>query len=226
MKILTTIISHSKNNRIHSFLETWMKDITHPHDYLIIGDEKLSQRISDKCIFFNDCYPENRKVLSLKIYRTIEYIIKNYDFDFWHKCDDDVVVNYKKLISYLKKYESSEDIYIGHRTFNRTHRYYAAGFNYIVSRNLLQKIFEILNKNPPNETTNPHEDWVVGDAIKECNVNLIHDDNFVCPQTNISPAMQFEYITKNPNLIAATIHKESSVYIPKIYRILKVKKVL
>jgi len=223
MKIFTTIISHHANNRIESLLKSWILDIRKPHEYLIVGDRKLKEKIKNNCIFFTECEPESYQKLYLKTYKTIEYLLNNCDFDFWHKCDDDVCVSYNRLVQFLSNFNSSQHLYIGCRTHSPKFNHYAAGFNYIISKSLLEKVFTIFTdrmKND-NEIFN-YEDKAIGDMAQALNVDLIENKNFICPFSHLDPVTQFKNISglclKNKNIIAATIHKQSEKYIPEIYK--------
>jgi len=180
MKILTAILSYSQtSDLLKACLDTWIKNIQPPHDYVIYGDERQSNTY-DKCW---NCSPEEgerRHRLPIKTLNMLKKAL-NEDWDFLFKCDDDTYVNFPKLVEYLKDFDKHDVLYIGGPIFN-PFPYAQGGAGYVLTRSAIIKSMDRLQEVCHNPETNKRaEDYSIGFALKESGILLIDSPLLLSP---------------------------------------------
>lgn len=191
MKILFTVLTHGKSEHLQGCLNTWIKDVKLlGHDVIFVGSADMPGQINTHTIF-KPLLHERYEDLAKKIRASFIHIYENtLEYDYVFKCDDDTMVDVRKLETYLKTLPHN-NIYTGAGAFfNRPgnkHPVYITseknkpgvdnglhfalgGAGYAVSRHLLEKILPHLDDNP---LYNIGEDVMVGIAMRKINVNLI-----------------------------------------------------
>lgn len=211
MKILTSIISHaSAENKLNACLNTWIKNITPPHDYFIAGDGYLTNKY-DKCINCSSIMGEQRSRLPLKTWNSINYALTQ-DFDYYHKCDDDSYVRFDRLIQFLNNFDSNKALYIGY-TISNPFRY-ALGFSYVLSRKAIEQSYLFLQRELC-ESSDISEDRCVGSAMQLSNIDAYTSKLFYCPNFKLPAEEAYSLSIKNlqKESIVATVHQQSVDFI-------------
>ena len=189
MKILTTILTcTATQNRADACLGTWVRDIKKPHDYLFYGDHKQSISMAKTL----DCTPdlgEHRQRLPEKTFKMLVKAL-DYEWDFLFKCDDDTFVTFDRLIDLLKNYNFNDDLYIGCKIVN-PFPYGQGGAGFVLTRSAVKKCIELLEYLYNDRAKNKNaEDYSVGLALKEQNINLISTDLLSTPDPAVAEQNQ------------------------------------
>ena len=177
MKILTAIMTHSGSQKnADACSETWIKDITEPHDYLFYGDQKQSETM-DKTWNCTPKHGESRHRLAEKSYKMLVKSLK-LEWDFLFKCDDDTFVVFDKLINLLEGYNPNDDLYIGFPLGQKGIKYAQGGSGYVLTRSAVKKYIDVFEFNKTSINKFPHpfgrsEDFSMGFSLNYQNVNLI-----------------------------------------------------
>lgn len=165
MKILTAILTCSGNQkRADACLDTWIKSIKDPHDYVFYGDKAQSEKM-DKTW---DCTPDGgecRSRLPEKTYKMLEKSLE-HEWDFLFKCDDDTYVAHNKLVKLIDKYNPLEDLYIGYPIRSVGWTYAQGGAGYLLTRTAVKKCLNSF------KSLKIAEDYSVGKALLEEGVTL------------------------------------------------------
>lgn len=164
------------NNRLRACQETWLRDIQAPHDYFVAG-EAAQVSCFEKVLDCTHPAGEHYELLLYKIYNALKYAVTQ-DFDFWHKCDDDVYVHYDKLIALLKTYRNVPDLYLGRLVWaGFPFPQYAGGMSYILSRKAVFTLLHELETNIDRTTGLYLNDWVedrcVGKIMTQADIPLV-----------------------------------------------------
>lgn len=181
MKVLVSILTSSCTQaRADSCIDTWVKDIKDPHEYIFYGDKLQSLNLSNTI----NCSPdsgESRPRLPEKTLKMLRSSLR-YDWDFLFKCDDDTYLHFDKLVKYLKNFDSSHSLYIGSKIFNHGIKYAQGGAGYILTRSSVIKCINSLEKffSNPKETKIA-EDYSVGKALHVEGIELQECNELVCP---------------------------------------------
>ena len=174
MKILTSILTYSRSQvKADACLDTWIQNIKPPHDYFFYGDKFQSQHM-DKTW---DCTPNKGEERHRLPEKTYKMLIKSldYDWDFLFKCDDDTYVVFDKLVNLLKKYNPSEDLYIGQQISMGKMCYAQGGAGYILTRTAVQKCLNSFRY------LKSAEDYSVGASLFQEGVRLQHEKLLYTP---------------------------------------------
>lgn len=177
MKILTSLMSCAAyNDRLQACQDTWLQDIQTPHDYFVAG-EAAQVSCFDKVLDCTHPAGEQYELLLYKIYNALKYAVTQ-DFDFWHKCDDDVYVHYDKLIALLKTYQDVPKLYLGRLLWaGFPFPQYACGMSYILSRKAVFTLLDELETNIDTTTGLYLNDWVedrcVGKIMTQAGIPLV-----------------------------------------------------
>lgn len=178
MKILVVILTYDGTQKnADACIATWVNDIQYPHEYYFYGSKTQSEKM-DKTW---NCEPndgEHRIRLPEKTYKMLNESL-NHDWDFLFKCDDDTFVAFDKLIDLLKNYDSKSDLYLGRRIlFDKKFEYAQGGAGYILTRSSVKKCIKSLKHfyGEDFKKNESAEDYSVGLALKEQNINFTHTD--------------------------------------------------
>jgi len=202
MKILTAVLSYSQSSDLlKACLDTWIKNIQPPHDYVIYGDERQSNTY-DKCW---NCSPEKGERRDRLPIKTLNMLKKalNEDWDFLFKCDDDTYVNFSKLVEYLKDFDKHDVLYIGSPLVN-PFPYAQGGAGYVLTRSAIIKSMDRLQEICHNFEINKNaEDYSVGLALSRAGIKLTQVDNLSTPSPDLA--------RKNQNLCIDAIVKDKKI---------------
>jgi len=220
MKILTTILTcSSTQERADACLATWIKDIKSPHDYFFYGDKIQSEAMGKTW----NCSPdegEHRHRLPKKTYKMLVKSL-DYEWDFLFKCDDDTYVAFDKLINLLKNYNPDDELYIGGKIVN-PFPYAQGGAGYALTRTAVKKCVESLKHFYGDESkTKRAEDYSVGLALKEQEINLIHTDSISTPNPATAKQNQSVCINAIIKENKITTHYVNFETMEKIYDFIK-----
>jgi len=219
-KILIGIIScDNTHNKALSCLNTWLSEVPAPHEYFFASSFNQSD-FSEK---FINCQPkegEHRLRLPEKTFKMLTKALE-YDWDFFYKCDDDTYLVFDRLFKYLKNFNPSDDLYIGHKIYN-PFPYAQGGSGYILSRSSLSKCLSVLGKIYANPVeTKKCEDYAVGKCFNELKVPLVHAPEFHCPNPKLAKTNQdccFDGIIKRNSICSHYVSPENQT---RIYNKLK-----
>lgn len=184
MKILIAILSHhGSSERLKACLGTWVKNC-HAHDLVILGDDKMPDRISGIEIH-KPLVDEKYTDLPKKIKTSFEYLLMK-EWDYLIKIDDDAYLNTTNLLKFLKN-NTKPNLYAGQGIYFPSDKhpcylsnigdvlppksfkyYYAQGGCYIISRLALQNSIDKMKTLSPFNA----EDVMVGIAMHESNIKL------------------------------------------------------
>lgn len=110
IKFVFLVIACEKNfSRLRKFKsQKWFCDFIKREDVellIALGGNKKTQKKGD-VLFLKT--PEKMQNLSIKLFESLKFIKKNYDFDFLIKCDDDIKVkNFEKVVNLFQKRDYS-----------------------------------------------------------------------------------------------------------------------
>tara|TARA_B100000085_G_C18563585_1_gene520599 strand:+ start:6498 stop:7172 length:675 start_codon:yes stop_codon:yes gene_type:complete len=223
MKILTAILTcSSTQDRANTCLNTWIREIRLPHDYVFYGDESQSQSMNKTW----NCSPdegESRRGLPEKTYKMLVKSLK-HEWDFLFKCDDDTYVVFDSLIEFLKNYDPSQDLYIGSELGRQG--YAQGGAGYILTRTAVKKCINSLkylygDKSIFSGNKLGAEDYSVGLALREQKINLTHTNLLSTANPTIAKENQsvcFDAIIKDNKI---TTHYIKPHTMDKIYDFFK-----
>jgi hypothetical protein len=219
MKILTAILTcSSTQDRANACLNTWIREIKVPHDYVFYGDESQSQSMNKTW----NCSPdkgESRRGLPEKTYKMLVKSLK-HEWDFLFKCDDDTYVVFDSLIEFLKNYDPSQDLYIGKELGRRG--YAQGGAGYILTRTAVKNCINSLKYFYGDKFKNKYaEDYSVGLALREQKINLTHTNLLSTPNPTTAKQNQsvcFDAIIKDNKI---TTHYVEAETMNKIYDFIK-----
>ena len=189
MKILFTVLTHGKSKQLQGCLNTWIEDAKLlGHDVMFVGSADMPDRINTHDVF-KPLLHEQYEDLAKKIRASFIYVHENsLEYDYMFKCDDDTMVDVRKLETYLKTC-SCNNTYTGAGAFfdrpGNKHPVYITseknkpgvdnglhfalgGAGYAISRHLLEKILPVLD-----DTHHHGEDVMIGSAMEKININLI-----------------------------------------------------
>ncbi len=220
MKILTTILTcTSTQHRANACLSTWVKDIKTPHEYYFYGSKTQSEKMPKTW----NCEPndgEGRSRLPEKTYKMLIESL-NHDWDFLFKCDDDTYVNFNKLVEFLETYDANDDLYLGMKIVN-PFAYAQGGAGYALTRTAVKKCVESLKHFHGDESkTKRAEDYSVGLALKEQEINLIHTDSISTPDPATAKQNQSVCINAIIKENKITTHYVNFETMEKIYDFIK-----
>ena len=220
MKILTTILTCSlTQDRANACLDTWIRDIKSPHNYFFYGDELQSKTMINTW----NCSPDNgerRLSLPEKTYKMLNKSL-DYEWDFLFKCDDDTYAVFDKLINLLKNYNFNDDLYIGGKIVN-PFAYAQGGAGYVLTRSAVEKCIDSLKYFYNNESKNKRaEDYSVGLALKEQEINLTHTDLLSTPSPHKAKENQSVCLDSIIKSHKITTHYVKPETMNKIYDFIK-----
>lgn len=184
MNILISILSHhGSSERLQACLDTWVKNC-HAHNLIILGDDKMPDRISDIEVY-KPLVKEKYRDLPQKIKISFEYLLTK-EWDYLVKIDDDAYLNVDNLLNFLQK-NTKPNLYAGQGIYFPSDKhpcylsnvgdalppksfkyYYAQGGCYVLSRLALQNSIGKMNTSSPFKA----EDTMVGIAMHESNIML------------------------------------------------------
>lgn len=175
MKVLIAILSCSDTqSRLDACIDTWVKDIKPPHDYVVYGCNEQAKTLP-KCW---NCTPnkgEHRLRLPEKTYKMLVRSLEE-EWDLLYKCDDDTFVNVEKLLHICSTLDISDDIYMGRRgrSIDTNDFFIAGGEGYIMSRTTVEKIIPHYEKalSVGGRITHNAEDLTTTYAAKQANISL------------------------------------------------------
>jgi hypothetical protein len=187
-KTLLCFISQKKNKKAKEAIEnTWLKTL--PEGYRVLwfygktSADDVVGRVGNEVTLDTEEYYEN---LPLKVYKMIEYVLEEEEFDYIQKVDDDIYVNFKMF----DKLKITEADYIGelnavkkgdvstyHLSQSRAggkgepfvfkrNAYYMRGATYFLSKKACKKLRSSLAKIDIKKSY-IFEDHMVGDALEE-----------------------------------------------------------
>ena len=211
MKILVAILTHEgTQSNADACSKTWTRDIQNPHEYYFYGSKVQSQKMNRTW----NCEPdegESRGRLPEKTYKMLVESL-NHDWDFLFKCDDDTYLNFDKLVEFLKDYDANDDLYLGEKIVN-PFAYAQGGAGYILTRNVVIKCLESFTHFYKDQTKNNYaEDYSVGLALKEQEVNLTHTNLLSTPNPAIAKQNQsvcIDEIIKNNKITTHYVNSET-----------------
>lgn len=193
MNILISILSyHGSSERLKACLDTWVKNC-HAHDLIILGDDKMPDRISDIEVY-KPLVNEKYRDLPKKIKTSFEYLLTK-EWDYLVKIDDDAYLNTTNLLNFLKN-NTEPNLYAGQGVHFPSDKhpcylsnvgdilppksfkyYYAQGGCYVISKKALEISISNMDISAPFFA----EDLMVGKSMNESNI-LLEDrpDLFNC----------------------------------------------
>ncbi|HET6224765.1 MAG TPA: glycosyltransferase [Bacteroidia bacterium] len=187
-KIVIGIISCKKNeHKIRSIKNSWIKEMQEcglPY-YIVIADPSLTS-----CLLINDTLyvpcQDNYESLPAKVFYFYQYVLKNTNYDYVYKIDDDCYVNIENLYStYFWNYDyfgktvglnenelnrkwhagKCEKPELNERTYELPYigSWCGGGYGYFLSRKALTHIQEMESE----VKTELYEDKAIGDVLRK-----------------------------------------------------------
>lgn len=157
-------------NEIDIINRTWgaeCEKLTNIKVLYFLGEEQKSIHNDSKNIKYINLLNVNNDYLSAsyKQFIGLKYIYENYVTKYIICVGTDTYLNIPKLISYVRRYDNKEKLYIGGHGCERDiggkkYYFHSGGPGFIITQSVLKEIYEIL--------PNLMEDW-----IKICNENNI-----------------------------------------------------
>ena len=220
MKIFVAILTHEgTQSNADACIKTWIKDIKTPHEYYFYGSETQSEKMPKTW----NCEPDDGEARFRLPEKTYKMLVKSldYEWDFLFKCDDDTYVAFDKLINLLKNYNPDDELYIGGKIVN-PFPYAQGGAGYALTRTAVKKCAESLKHFYGDESkTKRAEDYSVGLALKEQEINLIHTDSISTPNPATAKQNQSVCIDAIIKENKITTHYVNFETMEKIYDFIK-----
>jgi len=176
-KHIIVIYSCQKNRSTlqKAIQQTWAEDIPPEVPYFIVeGGHGGESRIEGRRIFLN-C-PDNYESLSIKTREMLKICLREIEFDFLTKCDDDNYLHVKRFLST----DFTGQQYVGY-PFNGNFPM-ATGGLYTLSKTTIERLLSYSKNNPHgglygDET---REDKALGLALRELGIRFTEDQRFNC----------------------------------------------
>ena len=130
-----------------------------------LGEEKNNEFNGEQYIYLPNVSNEYLSA-SYKQFLGLKYIYENYNAEFIICCGTDTFINIPKLLLFLNRFNSNNNLYIGGhgciRTIgDRAYYFHSGGPGFIISNICLQKLYPFLN--------DLMEKW-----INICSINNVH----------------------------------------------------
>lgn len=220
MKMLVAILTHEgTQNNADTCSKTWTRDIHNPHEYYFYGSKTQSEKMNKTW----NCEPDRGEARFRLPEKTYKMLVKSldYEWDFLFKCDDDTYVAFDKLINLLKNYNPDDELYIGGKIVN-PFPYAQGGAGYALTRGAVKKCIDSLKYFYGDESkTKRAEDYSVGLALKEQEINLIHTNSISTPNPATAKQNQSACINAIIKENKITTHYVNFETMKKIYDLLK-----
>ncbi|XP_046376770.2 glycoprotein-N-acetylgalactosamine 3-beta-galactosyltransferase 1-like [Haliotis rufescens] len=165
-RILCWILTQPKNlkNRTLAVKETWGGDCDITLYFSSVTDRQFPT--------IGLGIPEKRKNLIKKVIAALQYIDKFYSdkADWFLKADDDTFIIVDNLRHFLRTKDPDAPVYYGCKLEGKRLHYHSGGGGYVMSKNVLRKFVQNVNKSPEC-TMQGAEDAAVGRCLNSLGVH-------------------------------------------------------
>jgi hypothetical protein len=136
--------------QINKINQTWGSNLNNSVKILyFLGQEKNNEFNGDQYIYLPNVTNDYLSA-SYKQFLGLKYIYENYDAEFIICCGTDTFINIPKLLLFINKFNSNDNLYIGGHGCNRTigdktYYFHSGGPGFLITKKCLQKLHPFLH---------------------------------------------------------------------------------